>query len=265
MCGCMYGQQMCNLNACTYYMASHMCMTLEESILLLRNHKLLINSFFQLIAKSIIASNNSAKHSLERKIASAIFMAMPIQIDRDTCTPHRHSKYCYITLPWGRASVLQGDWLSLMDDSVDTCSSQLLNWHNQLCICLLHMHKHTRTHTHMDAMHIHNKSTQIHICTRKCVNICQWQTFAVFLVFSVHSTLVIISDVYTSRFMCIAIYFLNVYFPLCLQDKCVNDYTVFPSCKEDDSICNPPPEDMTGQQLCTIKCNSCIANQWVRV
>ena len=48
------------------------------------------------------------------------------------------------------------------------------------------------------------------------------------------------------------------YFPLCLQDKCVNDYTVFPRCNEDDSICNPPPEDMTGQQLCTIKCNTVV-------
>ena len=57
-------------------------MTLEESILLLRSHKPPIDSFFQLIAKSIIASNYSAKCSLERKIASTVFMAMPIRIDR---------------------------------------------------------------------------------------------------------------------------------------------------------------------------------------
>lgn len=80
MCGCMYSQQMCNLNASTCHMASHVCMTLEESILLLRSYKLPIDSFFQLIAKSIIASNYSAKHSVERKIASALFMVILIQI-----------------------------------------------------------------------------------------------------------------------------------------------------------------------------------------
>ena len=34
-----------------------------------------------------------------------------------------------------------------------------------------------------------------------------------------------------------------------LQDLCVNDYTVFPSCRTDDSICNPVAVSMneTGQ------------------